>query len=144
MRRDGTIAPGDRVYIPQSPAVLEKRHGDAISRSKPKPVAGLSGGDPGAIQAGFQTLAPARRADAGRRPDLHRPGRRRKSAPDRQADARLRGSLAGDRQAQPGRQHGIGRPGRDETAAAAGGSLGTTGRNMPARRAARRKPAGIG
>ena len=61
---------------PAKPRLLEKRHGDAISRSKPKPVAGLSGGDPGAIQAGFQVLG-RRGADAGRRPDLHRPGRRR-------------------------------------------------------------------
>jgi hypothetical protein len=57
MRRDGTLAPGDRIYLPPSP-VLEKRHADVIVKSKPKPVtAGSLGGDGfgGAVQAEFHT-----------------------------------------------------------------------------------------
>jgi hypothetical protein len=58
MRRDGTMAPGDRIYLPPSP-VLEKRHADVIVRSKPKPVtAGTVGGDGfGAVQADFRASA---------------------------------------------------------------------------------------
>jgi hypothetical protein len=43
LRRDGTIAPGDRIYVPPS-AILEKRHGDAVAGAKPKPV-GVKNGD---------------------------------------------------------------------------------------------------
>jgi hypothetical protein len=60
MRRDGTMAPGDRIYLPPSP-VLEKRHADVIVRSKPKPVTAGSFGDEGLgpVQAEFR--APAER-----------------------------------------------------------------------------------
>ena len=55
MRRDGTMAPGDRIYLPPSP-VLEKRHADVIVRSKPKPVTAGSFGDEGfgPMQAEFR------------------------------------------------------------------------------------------
>ncbi len=58
MRRDGTMAPGDQIYLPPSP-VLEKRHADVIVRSKPKPVtSGTVGGDGfGPVQADFRTPA---------------------------------------------------------------------------------------
>jgi hypothetical protein len=59
MRRDGTMSPGDRIYLPPSP-VLERRHADVIVRSKPKPVtAGSVGGDGfgGTVQAEFHTPA---------------------------------------------------------------------------------------
>jgi hypothetical protein len=57
MRRDGTMSPGDRIYLPPSP-VLERRHADVIVRSKPKPVtAGSVGGDGfgSTVQAEFHT-----------------------------------------------------------------------------------------
>ena len=60
MRRDGTMAPGDRIYLPPSP-VLEKRHADVIVRSRPKPVTvGPTGGDGfGPVQADFRVPAAA-------------------------------------------------------------------------------------
>ena len=57
MRRDGTMAPGDRIYLPPSP-VLEKRHADVIVRSKPKPVTAGSFDDGSApVQADFRPPA---------------------------------------------------------------------------------------
>ena len=56
LRRDGTVAEGDKIYIPPS-QVLEKRHADSIAKSKPKPVAaGMGVGEFGPVQAGFQNL----------------------------------------------------------------------------------------
>ncbi len=41
LRRDGTVAEGDKIYIPEDSRILEKRHADAIvkpSRSRNRPV----------------------------------------------------------------------------------------------------------
>jgi hypothetical protein len=57
MRSNGTMAPGDRIYLPPSP-VLEKRHADVIVRSKPKPLTAGSFDDGSApVQADFRPPA---------------------------------------------------------------------------------------
>jgi hypothetical protein len=55
LRRDGRVGEGDKIYIPEDPRVLEKRHADLFAKPKP---ASTGASDPAAIQAQFQNVPP--------------------------------------------------------------------------------------
>ena len=53
LRRDGTVAEGDKIYIPEQ-RILEKRHADVIAKPKPKTEgAGAAPAAVSPVQAGF-------------------------------------------------------------------------------------------
>jgi hypothetical protein len=62
-QRDGSLVPGDTVYIPPV-KILEQRHGAVISAAPARPAAGAPGAPPAVVPASF--VAPVAPADAPR------------------------------------------------------------------------------